>query len=194
MCELSDYSKQVDDRTIEPDFVIDKADPAVFVPDELGQNKSTLLRDREELLDFNLEVEPLLQVLVGRSLETAQIEVIEEFEEFVLKQHRAQFKQLKESELILTQKQEALHERLMEEQDRRTEQVRADRNKEVQTEKRLTARQTAKEHLSHLKRNTLQDLVAQNVLLDLMSSDMHYKLEPYLYHCAQQTLDSVEET
>ena len=92
MCELSDYSKQVDDRTIEPDYVIDKADPAVFVPDELGQNKSTLLRDREELLDFNLEAEPLLQVLVGRSLETAQIEVIEEFEEFVLKQHIAQFK------------------------------------------------------------------------------------------------------
>ena len=33
-----------------------------------------------ELFDFNLEVAPILQVLVGKSLEQARIEVIEEYE------------------------------------------------------------------------------------------------------------------
>jgi hypothetical protein len=33
-----------------------------------------------DLFDFDLEVEPILQVLVGKSLELARIEVIEAFE------------------------------------------------------------------------------------------------------------------
>lgn len=50
----------VDDHRVEPDFYIDRAEPAEFVPDPEGCDKATLLRDREELLDFELEVEPLL--------------------------------------------------------------------------------------------------------------------------------------
>ena len=123
--ELSDYSKMVDDQTIEPDYFIDKADPAVFVPDPLGHNKSTLLQDRSVLLDFDCEAEPLLQVLVGKTLEQAQIEVVEEYEDFVLTHHKAEYKKLRESELLLTQKEEARYVRFMEEQDRRAEQMRA---------------------------------------------------------------------
>jgi len=33
-----------------------------------------------ELFDYELEVEPILQVLVGKSLEQARIEVIEQYE------------------------------------------------------------------------------------------------------------------
>lgn len=32
------------------------------------------------MFDYDLEVEPILQVLVGKTLELSQIEVIEEFE------------------------------------------------------------------------------------------------------------------
>lgn len=96
--------------------------------------------------------------------------------------------------MILTQKQEAMHERHMEEQDRRTEQMRADRNKQVQSDKRQTARFFAKTYLEWLKRDALATLVQQNVLLDPLTADLHYKLEPYLFHCAQQTLDSTVET
>ena len=79
MQELSDYENMIDDRQVEPDYYIDKAEPAEFVPDPEGCDKATLLRDREELLDFDAEVSPLLQVLIGKTLEQSQIEVIEEY-------------------------------------------------------------------------------------------------------------------
>ena len=50
----------VDDKEVEPDYYIDRAGDAIFVPDEDGHDKSTILQDREELFDFNLEVEPIL--------------------------------------------------------------------------------------------------------------------------------------
>jgi hypothetical protein len=50
----------VDERQVEPDFYIDRAEVAVFIPDPDGADKSTLLNDREELFDFNLEAAPIL--------------------------------------------------------------------------------------------------------------------------------------
>jgi Radial spoke protein 3 len=52
------------------------------VPQPRGLDKWTNLDDRkdEDLFDFNLEAEPILQVLVGKALELARIEVIEVFE------------------------------------------------------------------------------------------------------------------
>lgn len=44
-----------------------------------------------ELFDFNNEVEPILQVLVGKSIEHARIEVIEEYEAQVLAKHKRRF-------------------------------------------------------------------------------------------------------
>ena len=55
-----------------------------------------------DLFDFNLEVEPILQVLVGKSLEQARIEVIEAHENAVLAKHNARYKQHREAMLIQT--------------------------------------------------------------------------------------------
>ena len=66
-----------------------------------------------------MEVEPILQVLVGKSLEQARIEVIEDFETSKLNRHKADFKQKKEAMLIQTQRMEARQHRRDDECDRR---------------------------------------------------------------------------
>ena len=78
--ELSDFENIVDETLVEPDYYIDRAEKAMFVPDEDGLDKSTMLEDREELFDFNAEAEPILQVLCGKALELAKIEVLEDYE------------------------------------------------------------------------------------------------------------------
>ena len=78
--ELSDYENMVDQQQVEPDYYIDRAEKAQFVRDEDGHDKSTMLKDKDELFDFNLESEPLLQVLCGKALEQARVEVIEDYE------------------------------------------------------------------------------------------------------------------
>ena len=71
-----------------------------------------------ELFDFDNEVEPILQVLVGKSIEHARIEVIEEYEAQVLAKHKRRFLQLKEAELMETQRLEEARARKSDEVDR----------------------------------------------------------------------------
>jgi hypothetical protein len=52
----------VKEDEVEPDFHIDRADQAVYVPIPKGLDKATNLNDRKDpdLFDFDLEVEPIL--------------------------------------------------------------------------------------------------------------------------------------
>ena len=52
--ELQDYHNMVDERQIEPDYFIDMAQPAIFVPEDPGIDKATNLDDRNDpdLFDF----------------------------------------------------------------------------------------------------------------------------------------------
>jgi len=61
----------------------------------------------------------VLQVLVGKALEHAQIEVIEDFESREMSKHKKAFLQLKEAELMETQRMEAARKRRIEETERR---------------------------------------------------------------------------
>ena len=76
--------------------------PAVFVPDDAGHDKATCLDDRTDpdLFDYELEVEPILQVLIGKTLEHARIEVIEEHETAELEKKRVIYKKKREAMLI----------------------------------------------------------------------------------------------
>jgi len=84
----------IDEHYLEPDYYIDRPPSALFVPDEAGADKATEMNDRQDpdLFDFDLEVEPVLQVLVGKALELAQIEVIEVSEAAELDKHKQKWK------------------------------------------------------------------------------------------------------
>ena len=84
--ELSD--QQVDEAQLEPGYFIDRAPDAIFIPNEEGTTKATQIFDGDrDLFDYEREVEPILQVLVGKSIEHARIEVIEELESRLLAKH-----------------------------------------------------------------------------------------------------------
>ena len=86
---------------VEPDFFIDRPPTALFQPDSPTHNKSTFLEEKV-VFDFNLDVEPILQCLVGKTLEQSLIEVKEQYELEVLREHKRKFKTLRETELLQT--------------------------------------------------------------------------------------------
>ena len=93
----------VDEVSIPRDFFIDKPPTAQYVADEEGNDKAIQLNDiTEGLFDFAISAEPILQVLVGKAIEHARIEVIEEHEAHQLKTHKKSFKQNKEAMLMVT--------------------------------------------------------------------------------------------
>jgi predicted RNase H-like nuclease (RuvC/YqgF family) len=68
-----------------------------------------------QLFDFDLEVEPVLDVLVGKTVEQALIEVLEEEELEVLRVQQRRFRELRAREKAEQQPLEKQDERLHEE-------------------------------------------------------------------------------
>lgn len=99
--------RPIDDASkIKPDFYVDR--PVIkfiyletclyfkfqptpeYKPKPKGVDVATQL-DEKELFDFELEAEPILQVLIGRCLENSKMELIEEHEKKMLEQHKVIF-------------------------------------------------------------------------------------------------------
>lgn len=90
--ELSDRDNFIPEHEIQPDYYIDRPPTAIFVPNAEGETKATQIFEGDPyLFDYENEVEPILQVLVGKSIEHARIEVIEEYENKVLSKHKAEY-------------------------------------------------------------------------------------------------------
>ena len=111
----------VDERYIEPDYFVDRPPPSVYVPPDMGSDKATYMDERNDpdLFDFKAEAAPILQVLVGKALEHARIEVIEEYEKDILEKAKAKYKTKREAHLMETQRLEAARTRKQNELVRR---------------------------------------------------------------------------
>jgi hypothetical protein len=79
-----------------------------FVPLKTGVDESTQVEDTNELFDFDLEVSPLLEVIVRKTLEQALLEVCAEYEIGNIQSNIQQFETQKENEQKWIQDQEHL--------------------------------------------------------------------------------------
>lgn len=68
-----------------------------------------------ELFDFDYEVEPMLEVIVGKTLEQAMMEVLEEEELASLRAHQEEYEFLRQAELAEAQRMEEAERRKYEE-------------------------------------------------------------------------------
>lgn len=164
--ELEDFENMINEYDIEPDYFVDRAPQAVYRPAPKGRDKSSQVQDKTdpELFDFDLEVEPILQVLVGKSLEHARIEVIEEYEKQELDKAKAIYTRKREAALIQTQRLEASRQRRDDEYDRRVLQQRTQRYIAQEAEQVKLARAATQNFLKFLKREKVDELKAQGQL------------------------------
>jgi len=101
---------------VQTDFYIDRPPTPRFMPSKNGVDIETQIWDGD-LFEFDIEVEPILQVIVGKTLEQARMEVLEEEELKAMKKHQNEFERLRDAELLDAQ-------RLEEEERRREEEIR----------------------------------------------------------------------
>lgn len=73
--ELTDRVEEVD-MAVQTDPFLDRAPDPVFIPAKTGVDAHTQIADGE-LFDFDLEARPVLEVLVGKTMEQAMMEVLE---------------------------------------------------------------------------------------------------------------------
>ncbi len=60
----------MDEFDVEPDYYIDLAPDAIFIPELDGVDKQNYV-DTKSIFDFESEARPILQVLIGKAIDQA---------------------------------------------------------------------------------------------------------------------------
>lgn len=90
--ELTDTVPEVD-TTTQTDAFLDRPPTPLFIPQKTGMDATTQI-EGGDLFDFDFEVEPILEVLVGKVLEQGLMEVLEEEELAAMRAHQEHFEQV----------------------------------------------------------------------------------------------------
>lgn len=184
---LSNEDEAVQEDDLEADYIIDRPPTPEFIPNKDGIDKETQVID-SELFDFELEVEPILQVLVGKCCENARIEAIEEWEVDELDEHKRKYLQIKEAELMETQRMEAARNRRRREMERRALQHRTAKDQRYRASLKMCARSMAKDFMGNFRRDTFQELRDTGLLRDPRQFSLVSHFLPAL---ANQTMSEI---
>lgn len=146
-----------EDMGTQTDALADHPSAPIFVPKPSGESKGTEIKPGE-LFDFDIEVEPILEVLVGKSTDQALMEVLEEEELKELSTHKKNFEQKRNTMLAEVQRIESAEKRRVEEKDRRVAQAREFEQKQKQVAEKAKARTAAKKMLANVEASVFERL------------------------------------
>lgn len=165
------------------EFYLDRPPVPLFQPRMPAKEncKGTQIFEQDpDLFDFDAEIEPMLNVLVRKTLEQARMLVLEDEELRVMKEQQKEYEEVRNAELIEAQRLEAAEIRRKQELDRRKIQQKARKEERKAAHKKYVARVLAKQHLVGLRENTLRSLVDQGHLVRPLSKSLHDSVMPWL--------------
>lgn len=186
------YLEEITDRVIETDQTtqtdpfMDRPESPLFIPSKCGVDKTTQIE--EDLFEFDHEVEPLLEILVGKTVEQALMEVMEEEELENMKRHQREFAQKRNAELAETQRLEAEERRRFEEKERRKQQERERLAKEQQTKEKLASAAFAKSFLRNMETKVFTELEEEGFFFDQVEREIETDFMPWLVEQVQSNL------
>jgi hypothetical protein len=169
--QTDSYLEELTERTVEfeaetqTDFLLDRPPSPLFMPAKVGVDIETQIEEGE-LFDFDREVEPVLEVLVGKTLEQSMMEVLEEEECESIRRHQEEFEQLRNAELLEVQRMEAAEKRRADELERRMQQQRAQKEQDLSIMRKVISRNIAFDYLGGLKEKAMKQLLDAGVFQD----------------------------
>jgi len=176
--ELSDKIPEAVVAT-QTDAFLDRAPSPFYIPQKSGLDVATQVYEGE-LFDFDLEVAPILEVLVGKTIEQSLMEVMEEEELDMLRKRQTEFEERRNAELAEVQRLEDAERRRTEEKERRlAEQIRILREKEVMQEK-IAARAFAQSYLRTLIPSVFDRLTTNGYFYDVVEKEVESIFIPWL--------------
>jgi hypothetical protein len=176
--ELTDTVPERDVNT-QTDAFMDRPPTPLFVPMKVGVDSTTQI-EAGDLFDFDLELEPILAVLVGKTLEQGLMEVMEEEELAAMRAHQEHFEQIRNAELVATQRMEAAEKRKLDEKERRLAQERDRLEREKQVREKVAAQTFARGYLTGLVGNVFDSLFEQGFFYDPVEKEVAELFMPAL--------------
>jgi len=195
--QTESYLEELVDKTIDfeadgqADNIDNRPPSPLFCPAQIGKNAVTQV-ERGELFDFDAECEPVLEVLVGRTLQLAMMEVLEEEELAALARHQAEFMKQREFELVEVQKIVAAEKRKQDEIFRRTNQQAARREQDLSMMRKVASRCFASLFLSSQKKRELATLLDAGVFQDHTQQTAESSFVPKLFDTVAQKVEELQ--
>ncbi|KAJ6654447.1 hypothetical protein lerEdw1_006868 [Lerista edwardsae] len=188
------YLEELADRIIEVDVecqtdeFLDRPATPLFIPAKTGRDVATQILEGE-LFDFDIEVRPMLEVLVGKTIEQALLEVMEEEELANLRAHQRAYHELRRAELAEVQRLEEQERRHREEKERRKRQQLQVLQKEKETSEKIAARAFAQRYLSDLIPSVFGSLRDSGYFYDPVERDIEAGFVPWFMDEVVETME-----
>ncbi|XP_009876396.1 PREDICTED: radial spoke head protein 3 homolog, partial [Apaloderma vittatum] len=188
------YLEEICDRPIEVDIecqtdaFLDRPPTPLFIPAKTGKDVATQIEEGE-LFDFDVEVKPILEVLIGKTIEQALLEVMEEEELARLWAHQRAYAELRNAELAEVQRLEEQDRRYREEKERRRRQHMQMLQKQKETTEKIAARAFAQRYLADLIPSVFNNLHDSGFFFDPVERDIETEFLPWLMTEVEQTLE-----
>lgn len=162
--ELTDKAASADSAT-QTQPMLDRPASPLFIRTKTGTDVACQIEDGD-LFDFDLEVIPILEVLCGKTLHVAMLEVMQEEELEAIRLQQVEFENIRNVELLELQRLEAEEKRKLQEKERRVEQERKRLQEKRALESKIAARCFAQQYLTSLHTDVFETLEAQGVFYD----------------------------
>ncbi|KAM5165371.1 radial spoke head protein 3 homolog [Mantella aurantiaca] len=187
---LEELSDRIEEKDMEcqTDAFLDRPPTPLFIPAKTGVDIATQILEGE-LFDFDLEVKPVLEVLIGKTIEQALLEVMEEEELANLRAQQRAFEELRNADLAEAQRLEEQERRHREEKDRRKQQQREMLLKEKETAEKVAARAFSQQYLADLIPSVFSSLRDNGYFYDPVERDVETVFIPWLMNEVERTLE-----
>ena len=151
------------------------------MPRLVGVTKKTLTEDNELFL-FDDEVEPILSVLCGKTLEVARMEVLQEQELAEMRQQQANFANLRKTEDEEIRRMEEAEQARLDAYLAKKQLERSRRDAKKRSHEHIVSRMTAKTFLKDIKVNAFTMLRDVGYFCDTFKTDvLELDVMPWLY-------------
>ncbi|CBJ28198.1 conserved unknown protein [Ectocarpus siliculosus] len=197
--QTEEFLEELTDRPVETSIetqteaFMDRPSSPLFVPAKSGVDADTQVVVGE-LFDFDLEVEPILEVLVGKTLELSVLELMEEEELAVIRRRQATFARERDAEMAEVQRMEAEAKRKSAEKMRRMKQQQEVKKAREALLEKVAARSFAKNYLSNLKTDVFDDLEDEGHFYDPLSKEVKEVFLPWLMGDMVRKVDKAVES
>ncbi|XP_032691645.1 radial spoke head protein 3 homolog isoform X5 [Odontomachus brunneus] len=192
---LEELAEKPDESEVatQTDYFAEKPVTPRYCPPKTGQDACTQI-EPGELFDYDIEVQPILEVLVGKTIEQALIEVLEEEEIAALKEQQRRFLELRDAEKAEEQRLSEQDRRLREEKDQRLKQQDEAMKVQQETEERVAAAVLLTGYIAELLPAVLESLKMSGYLLDEIKADVAEGFMPWLMKEVKKEMGNMIES
>lgn len=168
--ELSDKAVEVDAETQTQPFM-DRPMSPLFVRSKTGTDMTTQI-EHGDLFDFDLEVAPILDVLVGKTIHVSMLELMQAEELEAIRRDQEEFEAIRNLELAEVQRLEAEARRKAEEKDRRIAQEKQVVLDKAALEDKIAARAFSNQYLASVHVNVMDELYQEGFFFNPVKKEI----------------------